>query len=207
MNVHTSDALLIKNARRRTFFAHTHAQTHRHAMTSDDNAQLLGGVFAVFLGLSLAFVSIVRPASSHLLVRSVLDAVPFVVVPLLCARVALASVHVLIIGNAFLFSLWTYLVSVARSQDVSDTHRLLIYFIPPSMTITVLQSGLFYALPSIPRAFHDLGMLLIGRPSYAYIPYLTLCVRRRVARCRTRHRERSCLFVYRTRSHSDDCSR
>ena len=50
------------------------------------------------------------------------------------------------------------------------------------MTLTVLLSGLFYALPSIPQAFHDLGVLLIGRPSYAYIPYLTLCIRRRVAR-------------------------
>lgn len=176
-------------------------------MASDDNAQLLGGVFVVFLGLSLAFVSIVRPASSHLLVRSVLDAAPYVIAPLLSARLALASFAVLLIGNASLFSLWIYLVSVARSQDVYDTYRLLIYFIPPSMTLTVLLSGLFYALPSIPHAFHDLGMLLIGRPSYAYIPYLTLCIRRRVARCRTRRRERSVLFVYRTRSHSDDCSR
>lgn len=170
-------------------------------MTSGDNAQLLGGVFVVFLGLSLAFVSIVRPASSHLLMRSVLDAAPYVIAPLLFARVALVSVHLLIIGNAFLFSLWIYLVSVARSQDVYDTYRLLIYFIPPSMTLTVLLSGLFYALPSLPHAFHDLGMLLIGRPSYAYIPYLTLCIRRRVARCRTRRRERSC--VDRMRSHSD----
>mgnify|MGYP004362716747 CR=1 FL=1 len=155
-------------------------------MAGLDDARLAQDVFVVFLGLSLAFVSIARPSSARSLARSALDAAPFVVVPLCLARAALASVQSLLLGNAYLLVLWTALVTIARKHDVSDVHTLCVHLIPPVMTLSVLLAGVFFALPSIPRALHDLGTLLLGRPSYAFAPYVVLCLRRRAADWRAR---------------------
>ena len=110
----------------------------------------------------------------------------YVVVPLCLARAALASVQSLLLGNACLLVLWVALAATEHDYYGSYVHTLCVHLIPPVMTLSVLLAGVFFALPSIPRALHDLGTLLLGRPSYAFAPYVVLCLRRRAAVWRAR---------------------
>ena len=182
--------LAARNGRSRSSRGRWHARertsAHGLAMAGLDDARLAQDVFVVFLGLSLAFVSIARPSSARSLARSARDAAPLVVVPLCLARAALASVQSLLLGNACLLVLWVALAATEHDYYVSYVHTLCVHLIPPVMTLSVLLAGVFFALPSIPRALHDLGTLLLGRPSYAFAPYVVLCLRRRAAVWRAR---------------------